>query len=293
MMGKSHAVAGAAAYLGFCELSTISTDVVPGGSITLSALALIAGVGVILAPQFDGLAGSKRLIYTVLSLGFLTSATWLLASTVHLHAPNLVTFEVAPLIVLTFLAAEWSIVPDIDEPNSTIGSSLGPVSRFISEIIRGISGGHRLLTHSLVAILASVGVGYAITLSRPVAAIVVAFSTWMMTKLTPLRRSRSFPFATLVLAAVAGTYVYFSNMDLAPMMLAIPFGVAAHILGDYPTNSGVVPFYPFSKKKYGLGLFAVGKEFETNVLFPVLCVALAAISYVTLAEPVMTMIRKH
>jgi membrane-bound metal-dependent hydrolase YbcI (DUF457 family) len=71
-------------------------------------------------------------------LGFLTIAP------IVLHDP---TWQV--LGVGTVTSAAFALLPDIDEPGSTVSRKLGPISRGFSEMTRSLAGGHRQATHSL------------------------------------------------------------------------------------------------------------------------------------------------
>jgi len=52
------------------------------------------------------------------------------------------------------VTAAFALLPDIDEPNSTVSRRLGPVSRAVSKVTNGLAGGHRMATHSLLFVAA-------------------------------------------------------------------------------------------------------------------------------------------
>jgi len=65
------------------------------------------------------------------------------------------------------------------------------------------------------------------------------------------------------------------------LWLAVAAGVGwvAHILGDWPTMSGVPFGLPWSERVYALGLFRVGSWVETGVVYPCLAVAGAFVGW--------------
>src|SRR5664280_2002937 len=59
-----------------------------------------------------------------------------------------------PVLVATAaLGAAAALLPDLDIESSTVSNSLGPVTHLISRGVAWIAGGHRMGTHSLLALV--------------------------------------------------------------------------------------------------------------------------------------------
>jgi membrane-bound metal-dependent hydrolase YbcI (DUF457 family) len=153
------------------------------------------------------------------------------------------------------VAAGASLLPDIDHPQASASRALGPVTGLISRLVRIIAGGHRVGTHSLLAILL-VTLG-ALSLSH-----YGAQSLWAPAILTLLcvalvlrelmQGSREI---TTIITSVAVTLVLLSvSSSLAWLWIAIGIGYALHIAADMITREGVALLWPVSRRSFGLGL---------------------------------------
>ena len=182
----------------------------------------------------------------------------------------------------TALGAEWSdtlvcaavgagaaLLPDVDEPGSTVGRSLGPVSRVAASGLRGLSravftrtateadlaagrdGGHRHLTHTLPAVAAFALLGFlaalpgAIGTALAVGAMAALGLGTIARSMTWAGRSGSRQAAVLLLALACALGAAFAPGG-APWLigLAVAAGALAHILGDWLTKSGVPLAWP-------------------------------------------------
>lgn len=88
--------------------------------------------------------------------------TWVvLCVGVHTQLHPLPPFGVA---LSTIAAVSAGVAPDIDHPGSGITRNLGLVGKMVSRVVRRLSGGHRLLTHTLGASAAACAVTFVASL---------------------------------------------------------------------------------------------------------------------------------
>ncbi|HEX7463066.1 MAG TPA: metal-dependent hydrolase, partial [Dermatophilaceae bacterium] len=76
-------------------------------------------------------------------------------------APAFLAFGAKAGLVSTAVGAAVcagaALLPDIDHPQSTMGTILGPVSETVARGVAVVSGGHRGATHSAVGVAAAWG----------------------------------------------------------------------------------------------------------------------------------------
>ena len=165
------------------------------------------------------------------------------------------------------LTAGAGVLPDIDEPGSTIARTFGFLTGAFAWIVHKISGGHRKGTHSLV--------GVALMTVASLAA-----GSWQAGTLTghPERWWHLIP-AGLILAllfsagfralrigghhgdaagiAVAALVIW-KGWDLAlvrnvqVLAVCVTLGMLAHLAGDMCTHDGCPLLYPLSRHEFGL-----------------------------------------
>ena len=92
-----------------------------------------------------GIAGYLTTTIAVSSIGF-ARPDWL--------SPELADVAISlgsptSLLILGIIAGTFALVPDFDEPGSTISRQFGKVSQFISSIFRVVAFGHRGLSHTI------------------------------------------------------------------------------------------------------------------------------------------------
>ncbi|MFY1595508.1 metal-dependent hydrolase [Micromonospora sp. WMMD737] len=160
------------------------------------------------------------------------------------------------------VAAGCALLPDIDHPEATISTSLGPITGALAAGIGWLAGrtrgwtcrhcaagpargGHRAVTHTgLFAVLAGVVLSVAAWRWPAVGPVVV----WLATALTgramlPRRRRRNLAvagYATLVTALAATT----AGPGWWWIGLPMAWGTLAHSLGDAATLSGSPLLWP-------------------------------------------------
>lgn len=85
-------------------------------------------------------------------------AAWLAGLVAVGHQPAL---NVA--VVGWAIASVAALLPDIDSKNSLASKMLGPVTMFLSWVIRSLFGGHRKITHSIIGLVLAGFLGYSLT----------------------------------------------------------------------------------------------------------------------------------
>lgn len=183
-----------------------------------------------------------------------------------------------------------ALLPDLDEPGSTVGRSLGRVTGLAAEGLREVSrrtylrtaterelrapkdGGHRHLTHTLPAALVFGAVAAAVMLV-PLGAALLVFAMTALGLGTVLRsmrrwgRLRTRKRATVVVAGLlaAGTFLVEGSGPPAWLMgLTVFAGALTHILGDWLTKSGVPLAWPFTVRGKRWWMFTSPVAFHTG-----------------------------
>lgn len=147
-------------------------------------------------------------------------------------------------------SAAFALLPDIDEPGSTVSRKLGPISRSVSRFTNKVAGGHRQATHSLL-FGGLVGLVTWFTLRSPISvAIIVAASFALVFRMLLPKMLRYAPLiglAGLGLAWGSANWAYHlavsTHRHIHPssqwLVLATVGGCCLHYLGDTCTIEGV------------------------------------------------------
>ena len=179
-------------------------------------------------------------------------------------------------------SAAFALLPDIDEPGSTVSRKLGIISQTFSGVVRNVSGGHRAATHSIFfAVIVGLLTRLALLNPFAVAVMVAAGVLLVFRMLLPvmLRWIPLIGIGTLVLAFLFGTWA--RHIDTAPLgghppsmgwlMLATTGGVVLHLVGDSLTIEGVpwcwLPFvHPLQRIRIAVPLVGhTGSERESLI----------------------------
>lgn len=192
-----------------------------------------------------------------------------------LGASTLVPATVPELVLGTVVCTGAALIPDIDHPNSTITLTYGPVTRSFSWIFRALSGGHRMGTHSAMAVglvfgsswvavhrlgardwtgyVAMAGLGFLMVLAIAGA--------------VRLLKIEGYVDDFIPIPLVIGL-VWFTPVPLDLMPLALALGVAVHTLGDMLTMTGCPVGWPLSDRRYAFRLFSTGGFTENWLITP-------------------------
>lgn len=156
---------------------------------------------------------------------------------------------VGQLAAASAIAAGFALLPDIDEPNSTVSNRLGPISRGVSELTNKLAGGHRAGTHSALFVGIVFGAMYAAS-SHPMVDVVtvglaMALSIGM---LIPTRFARHGLLVGVLAPAGAAYGTWLSTVHVDQHWAWLPWaaaaGVVLHLVGDAVTVEGVPLLWP-------------------------------------------------
>ncbi|MHB8294293.1 MAG: metal-dependent hydrolase [Acidimicrobiales bacterium] len=180
-----------------------------------------------------------------------------LGALVTLGVTRLAGLGPAETIAVTATVAGMALLPDIDEPGSTVAHLAEPFTGAVAWVTKRLAGGHRCATHSLLAVAASAGVAFAcaaIHLSPGVLASVILVGLAYAIALRSLIPAGLRPGYIMALVfAAAATWATWTYVGFAWTLWAVPLGVALHLAGDIVTSSGVPLLWP-SKHHYSIPL---------------------------------------
>jgi len=195
----------------------------------------------------------------------------------------------AELAVGALTCSGFALLPDIDEPSSTVSRKLGPISRAVSTFTKTVAGGHRQATHSL-AFAALVGAGCWWALSwRPAAAIIVVAATLLVARLiVPLGFGRLF-IVSWGLAAAAGWWMWHGQDSRAWLPYVAAAGVLAHLVGDMLTQEGVPPLWPIPLR-VAVPLVGHTSSMRETLLGSALSIALVVLTWMRVLSPAASLV---
>ncbi len=151
----------------------------------------------------------------------------------------------ADLAASTAACAGAAMLPDLDEPGSSVAHLCEPLSGLVSHVTAKVAGGHRKATHSLLAVGGAAAIGFAVEGSRIASAVALAvlFALFVRSVAPPGLRHG---LVALALAA-GGAWACVSHVGTAWLVVALPAGVALHLVGDMLTAGGVPLFWPYGR----------------------------------------------
>jgi membrane-bound metal-dependent hydrolase YbcI (DUF457 family) len=162
----------------------------------------------------------------------------------------------AQVAVAAGLAAGGALLPDLDQPGSTISRSLGPVTEALAHVVHRLSGGHRRGTHALVFpplvfALATILLGIHPAALAPL--LLVAFALVLRHGFPRgMARHGALVVAGGALAATVATIAWVPLGCFVPAALAA--GCLEHSLADALTSGGVPFLLPLSARQLSLPL---------------------------------------
>lgn len=291
MMGRSHAVLGSVGYMAFVQINHLNPESFKMKGTDLEGIATpiveslqsipspiysysMAGLGLLGMATFTWMTGDKRKRNAFVGWMSLISITlFLLGSSTILHSfmPGIFPANPAEYLVYTLAIAGLAVVPDLDEPNSTISRLFGVMSQAVSGIMRKVAGGHRYGTHSWIMIAIGTIIAFAAQFSPILAALVLAMVYALAARLLAPDKNKDVGTIIMWVGIVVAVMSALGQIRLTPLLLAVPLGILLHDLGDYVTNSGISFLHPLDRK-FGAGLFKTGKAVEGYVVRPILVV---------------------
>jgi len=197
--------------------------------------------------------------------------------------------HVADPFICAAVGAGAALLPDLDEPGSTVGRSLGAATEGVSRLLRSASraayeatatpyelkagkdGGHRHLTHTIPAVLVFGLLAWGLAAVAPIGMGLVVFSmaalglgtvARAMTKMGPLRKRK---LAASVIAILAATGAMFAGGGASWLIgVTVAVGSLTHILGDWLTRSGVPLAWPLKIRGKRWWMFRSPMPFHTG-----------------------------
>ena len=205
----------------------------------------------------------------------------------HALSGGLAFAAVAPLLHVTVpalaagvvLTAGAGVLPDIDEPGSTIARQGGFLTEALSWVVHRISGGHRKLTHSVIGVgIFTAATWTAVAFDASIYAQVALglFLALLLAAALHALRIGGHHGAALALIAAAAAVHWHAGLSFVPLCIAL--GATAHIAGDELTHSGCPLAYPLSDREFHLLpkplRFTTGKFTEHVIVSTLLLAAL-------------------
>jgi membrane-bound metal-dependent hydrolase YbcI (DUF457 family) len=187
-------------------------------------------------------------------------------------------------IALAAFTAGMALTPDLDSCGSSQARCLGFLTRSIAWVVRGLSGGHRHLSHSLAGIAAFTGLAWIACHFRGdiagKAGLALLVTIAISSALEATHVTDGHLADLLGIAAAAGVIWYGYGLALIPVAVAL--GTTVHLIGDSATASGVMWLYPMSQHRFhflpGRAAFTTGTRPETWIVDPLLTLALLALA---------------
>ena len=199
------------------------------------------------------------------------------------------------LFVLTVIATAFALLPDFDEPNSTVSRKFGFLGQGLSHIFRKVVGGHREGSHTLIFALVcgAIGIGlqlFGTQVSQISAGIIFVVSISLIVRLILPFGLGNVIYGIAVLGAIVLAVLNGVNGSL-PMFglgFAMFAGVNLHCLGDALTPSKVKWLAPMYKGKLGINLNgSTGGTIELFVMGPIFALASAATLFIFFVNPIL------
>ena len=202
-----------------------------------------------------------------------------------------------PLGIGGVVSSAFALLPDLDEPGSTVSRKFGPLSRAVAKVTNTVAGGHRQATHS---ILFAVAVFLLADLARshPLAeAIIVGCAFLLVFRMLLPKALRYAGLATpLMLALTGGAAWSVFHAGVAPWLAwAAAGGVIWHLVGDSLTVEGVpwlwVPFVrPLQRLRLALPLVGHTGSARETAIGSLLCLG---VLYCAAASVVIPLLHTH
>lgn len=189
------------------------------------------------------------------------------------------------------VAAGFALLPDIDEPGSTVSRRFGPVSRAVSEVTNKLAGGHRAATHSLLFVGAVFGAMW-LAASHPMADVVTVGLCTMLAigMLIPSRFARRGLLFGLLAPAAAAWGVWLSTVHAHQHWAWLPWaaaaGVVLHLVGDLVTREGVPLLWPL-KWRQSIPLLGHTESLREQLTGAVMSFAFLALVWLELLAPLL------
>lgn len=191
------------------------------------------------------------------------------------------------LAALAIIAGAFALMPDLDEPGSTVSRKFGPFSRGFSHIVKVVAFGHRGATHSLLFAIICGALGLLIGTNDIAIGILIVVSAMFIIKLVvPMGLGKQY-YGLLVIASggLAWYVVTHSYIPKYSIAIAMFSGVVLHCLGDSLTPSGTRFLWPL-KTKFRWNINGrTGDRRETTVVATILVILVVVTVFLFIVQP--------
>ena len=205
------------------------------------------------------------------------------------------------------ICAGFALLPDIDEPGSTVSRKLGPLSEAVAAVTNKLAGGHRQATHTLwfaggmAALVWWLG---RFALAAPI--LVYASLALTLTMVVPAGFARKGSFVALIGPVAAGWAVWRAltgSWLTDPTRVADPHtwawlpaaagaGVVLHLVGDMLTATGVPLLWPL-RLRPAAPLLGHTDSIREQLVGACLSLALVALAWVQILDPLLNTKGSH
>ena len=215
------------------------------------------------------------------------------------------------LAVAAALTAGAGVLPDLDEPGSTIARTFGFLTGAFAWIVHQLSGGHRKGTHSLLGVgLMTIVALWAGSFQQGAAAnsqhqelwwhlvpagliLALLFSAGLRALYIGGHHGDLFGIALAALVLWKGwDLVEVTSWHVPVLAVSVALGMLAHLAGDMLTHDGCPLLYPLSRQEFGLlpepVRITTNKLAERWVISPLLLIGLAYFVWRDAGGPALT-----
>jgi len=188
------------------------------------------------------------------------------------------------LLCVAGVATGVALPPDIDEPGSTVAHLAEPVTGFVALMTQRVTGGNRIDTHSLLAVMLAVGGAWAVALFRTghdvsvVSIVIVAGVLAVAIRGLIPRLLRPGHLIALVVDTLLA-YVFYPSNALGWLPLAIGAGWRTRLVGDMVTSSGAPPSWTGSKHHFALPFLDQMNSWRERLIGVPLLVVVVAVAW--------------
>ena len=200
------------------------------------------------------------------------ASVWFGVAGVAMHE----TAHPVELVAATTICAAAAVLPDVDEPGSSVARSLGAVSETVSKVTNKMCGGHRNASHSLLG--AAIIGGLALWATTNLIAVAAAFAFLVFLAWYTLMPILRHGLIALGIGAGAGIWVMQGHLSAPLLPIAVVVGYLTHLCGDMLTSEGVPLFWPVAKHFRAPLLGHTGSTREAVLATAMLC-ALVGLIY--------------
>lgn len=202
-----------------------------------------------------------------------------------------------PAVVLAAggVGAGAGLLPDLDEPGSSVAHAAGWISEGVSWVTARLAGGHRRATHCLLAVAGAAAVAAVLTWlhsgSVPWSVGIVGICLALAVRAIPPVGFRPHRIVAALVAAGITWLLVTHNLIGWWVVPVVTVGSASHLLGDAMTTGGIPLLWPDRRRMSWPVLGRTGSPRETVV--GIVLLALVALVALEPARELVTSVVRH